>query len=507
MLTPAIYQHHDHPRPACAGAALLRIPQLQLVCRYRRTAVAALVAAGVCPVRRARPSRRPSGPVASRPGGRLPGRPWRGSCPAAASPRCCRRGCSVTCSTRSASSGATTTKECCGTSSPRCTTPTDNATPTWLPPANKPVLVAKKLYVSPFNRVSGHYQVLAPRPDQQLDLVVSLHDGSQTGLRRETARYPPTGDAAAHHPDADPVAAGTADGGVADPSSKASRCGCAGSRWCHETPRHRDRQKPSPAIDPERWPAIARVPSGPLAAASAVIANRLLRRIAGRLPLRLAYPDGTVIGAGDAASPTLTINQPDRLARRIGRHGLIGFGESYMAGEWESDALTEALTMLATDMADLVPRDCSGSDRSSLRPSRVRRGRSRRQARQDVAAHYDLSERSVRGVPRRDHDVLERTVRGACRRRGRTLPTPSGKRSTGCWTRPASAPAPSCWKSAPDGESCASARPHAEPKSARSRSRSVSCGWPGSGSPPPGCPTGFRSTCATSATSAETTTR
>ena len=52
--------------------------------------------------------------------------------------------------------------------------------------------------------------------------------------------------------------------------------------------------------------------------------------------MRLAYPDGTVIGAGDASSPTLTVNDPDRLARRIGRHGLIGFGESYMAGEWES---------------------------------------------------------------------------------------------------------------------------------------------------------------------------
>jgi DUF1365 family protein len=48
-----------------------------------------------------------------------------------------------------------------------------------IPPANKPVPVAKKLYVSPFNRVSGHYQVLAPRPDKHLDVVVSLHDGSK----------------------------------------------------------------------------------------------------------------------------------------------------------------------------------------------------------------------------------------------------------------------------------------------------------------------------------------
>jgi hypothetical protein len=73
--------------------------------------------------------------------------------------------------------------------------------------------------------------------------------------------------------------------------------------------------------------AIAAVPSGPVAAISAVIANRLLRRAAARLPLRLVYPDGRVIGADDATAPALLIHQLHRLARRIGRHGLIGFGE------------------------------------------------------------------------------------------------------------------------------------------------------------------------------------
>ncbi len=44
-----------------------------------------------------------------------------------------------------------------------------------LPPANTPVLVTKKFYVSPFNPIAGHYQVLAPCPDQAVDVVVSLH--------------------------------------------------------------------------------------------------------------------------------------------------------------------------------------------------------------------------------------------------------------------------------------------------------------------------------------------
>ncbi|MBV8861925.1 MAG: class I SAM-dependent methyltransferase, partial [Mycobacterium sp.] len=144
------------------------------------------------------------------------------------------------------------------------------------------------------------------------------------------------------------------------------------------------------ALSEARRPTVARAPSGPLAAASAVIAERLLRRAAARLPLRLVYPDGTVIGAGDATSPTLVMNEPDELARRIGRHGLIGFGESYMAGEWESDALAELLTVLATDVDNLVPAALQW-----LRPIVVASQpgsprRSREQARRDVARHYDL---------------------------------------------------------------------------------------------------------------------
>jgi uncharacterized protein len=43
-----------------------------------------------------------------------------------------------------------------------------------LPPADTPVRVDKKFYVSPFNSVSGHYQVLAPRPDQKVEVMVML---------------------------------------------------------------------------------------------------------------------------------------------------------------------------------------------------------------------------------------------------------------------------------------------------------------------------------------------
>jgi cyclopropane-fatty-acyl-phospholipid synthase len=152
-----------------------------------------------------------------------------------------------------------------------------------------------------------------------------------------------------------------------------------------------DIETPTTAIDPGRWPAVATVPSGPLAAASGVVADRLLRRAAALLPLRLVYPDHTVVGAADPTAPTLFIHRPEALARRIGRSGLIGFGESYMAGEWSSNDLTGALTVLATSVTDLVPRALQ-----RLRPIapafRPRwRVPSRERARRNVAEHYDLS--------------------------------------------------------------------------------------------------------------------
>ncbi|KZS66790.1 MAG: DUF1365 family protein [Mycobacterium pseudokansasii] len=44
-----------------------------------------------------------------------------------------------------------------------------------LPPADLPVVTAKKFYVSPFNDVEGHYVVRAPRPGGEVDVTVALH--------------------------------------------------------------------------------------------------------------------------------------------------------------------------------------------------------------------------------------------------------------------------------------------------------------------------------------------
>ena len=47
------------------------------------------------------------------------------------------------------------------------------------PDTEQPAMVMKKLYVSPFNAVEGYYLVRAPRPDDDLDIRISLHRDNQ----------------------------------------------------------------------------------------------------------------------------------------------------------------------------------------------------------------------------------------------------------------------------------------------------------------------------------------
>ncbi len=49
-----------------------------------------------------------------------------------------------------------------------------------LPPADTPVLAAKRVYASPFHPIDGYYVVRAPPPDRRVDVTISLHrDGDQ----------------------------------------------------------------------------------------------------------------------------------------------------------------------------------------------------------------------------------------------------------------------------------------------------------------------------------------
>ena len=140
-----------------------------------------------------------------------------------------------------------------------------------------------------------------------------------------------------------------------------------------------------------RWAQIARAPRGPVSAMQGRIAGALLRRAVHQLPIRLEHPDGSVLGAADPTLPTMTLHRPEALFRRVGRYGLIGFGESYMAGDWTSNDLPALLTEFASSVDVLIPPALQ-----RLRPlAVVRHPRSMHnspaQSRRNIADHYDLS--------------------------------------------------------------------------------------------------------------------
>ncbi|WP_316247105.1 class I SAM-dependent methyltransferase, partial [Streptomyces sp. WAC05950] len=138
-------------------------------------------------------------------------------------------------------------------------------------------------------------------------------------------------------------------------------------------------------VDAGRWPDVARLPSaGPgRTAAARYLTDRALNRL-GLTPLSAG-------AHSSAAGPRLILHDPAAFHRRIGRHGLTGFGESYMAGEWDSDDLPGALTVLAEHVDELVPatlRRLRGLW-VSARPAADRNTQAG--ARANVRHHYDLS--------------------------------------------------------------------------------------------------------------------
>jgi cyclopropane-fatty-acyl-phospholipid synthase len=144
--------------------------------------------------------------------------------------------------------------------------------------------------------------------------------------------------------------------------------------------------RPRQTVDPDRWPDVAAVPR--CSAARVAIARALGRRAFGRMPLRVRLGDQELPG-GDG--PLLEVRDPDAFYRRIATGGLIGFGESYMAGEWDAEDLVGVLTVLAGNLTNLVPRLLQRL-RPLWAPRRPATQRaSIRNAPEQIRHHYDLS--------------------------------------------------------------------------------------------------------------------
>ncbi|RDG38646.1 class I SAM-dependent methyltransferase [Streptomyces corynorhini] len=144
--------------------------------------------------------------------------------------------------------------------------------------------------------------------------------------------------------------------------------------------------RPSTTVDESRWPDVAHRP--PASWLRTAVAERLVRHALARLPLRVRLGGTETLGLG---GPLMEIHDPKAFYGRVGAGGLIGFGESYMAGEWESRDLVGVLTVLAERLATLIPEPLQRL-RGMWAPKQPTAQRNTPEgSRSNISRHYDLS--------------------------------------------------------------------------------------------------------------------
>jgi cyclopropane-fatty-acyl-phospholipid synthase len=140
-----------------------------------------------------------------------------------------------------------------------------------------------------------------------------------------------------------------------------------------------------------RWPTLATTPRAPL---SATIARMLFEHAVQRVPVRVTYPDGRVLGGGTQTSPEFELARPTAFFARLGRDTKVGFGEAYMAGDWRAGPdtdLADLLTPFAARLTTLIPAPLQKL--RALVDQRVPHHHENTLdgSRTNIAAHYDLS--------------------------------------------------------------------------------------------------------------------
>ncbi len=138
------------------------------------------------------------------------------------------------------------------------------------------------------------------------------------------------------------------------------------------------------------WPDLERVPSGIRAEVSARIARQLFRAAVRRLPVTVREGSDATRSWG-AGGPEMRIQRPAEFFARLGRDGLIGFGEAYLTGAWDAEDLGGFLTVLAADLPTLIPAPLQALRAAYVRRPPSAQKNTERNTRGNIAHHYDLS--------------------------------------------------------------------------------------------------------------------
>ena len=120
--------------------------------------------------------------------------------------------------------------------------------------------------------------------------------------------------------------------------------------------------------------------------AISILERALVRLEGGTLEVRLPGGDVRRFGRGRLAS--LTIHD-DAFFRRVATRGKLGVGESYTAGEWDSDDLVALLELLLRNAAPAADRHAGWRRLLEARP-RLNRRNGMLRSRRNIAYHYDL---------------------------------------------------------------------------------------------------------------------
>ena len=139
----------------------------------------------------------------------------------------------------------------------------------------------------------------------------------------------------------------------------------------------------------QRLPGLEPLPTGPRATVAATVARRLFVAAMSRLDVTVEdATTGATIGRG---GPRMVLHRPDEVFARIGRDGLIGFGEAFLTGAWDADDLAGLLTTPAARMAELVPPSLQRARSLVGRRIPAHHRSTQVNSRANIAHHYDLS--------------------------------------------------------------------------------------------------------------------
>jgi cyclopropane-fatty-acyl-phospholipid synthase len=148
---------------------------------------------------------------------------------------------------------------------------------------------------------------------------------------------------------------------------------------------------PEPRPDAAHWPGLATPPRVRLRAR---VAEGIFRRAVAPLPVRVTLPDGRVFGCGGPSAPVMRLVRPRAFYARLGADAKIGFGESYMTGDWTTGPdtdLADLLAEFAARLTRLVHPTLQRLRHLVERTQPEHEENTTENSRRNISRHYDLS--------------------------------------------------------------------------------------------------------------------